>query len=117
MKSLTIVSVKCVKLSSGSSGYPDDLYIKVNGSKVWPSGKLYESIGLQQTKAVGYTLPLGDKVTIQLWDSDKVSADDLLGYLNLGEDGSFKDGSFTYLVQNGDEDSNGSIYEINIKIS
>lgn len=89
----------------------DELYIKVNGSRVWPSGK-YKDINSQQTKEVGHTLPLGGKVTIQLWEYDVVSADDLLGYLELG--GDHQTGSFTYLVQNRDE---GSIYEINIKIS
>jgi len=167
MKSLTIVSVKCIKPSSGidsvaqgvfgviggviggagaaasatvSGGLlvavtglaaatganvgvfvidkldhffagADDLYITVNGSKVWPSGK-YKDINSQQTKEVGHTLPLEGKVKIQLWEYDVVSADDLLGYLELGQD--HQTGSFTYLLPNPDE---GSIYEINIKIS
>ena len=167
MKSLTIVSVKCIKPSSGidsvaqsifgviggaiggaaavvgatvsgglliaatglataagaSTGVSvingldhffagaDELYIKVNGSKVWPSGK-YKDINSQQTKEVGHTLPLEGNVKIQLWEYDVISADDLLGYLELGQD--HQTGSFTYLVQNPGE---GSIYEINIKIS
>jgi hypothetical protein len=160
MKSLTIVSVKCIKPSSGidsvaqsifgviggaigaraavgttsgglltaasagaSTGVSvingldhffagaDELYIRVNGSKVWPSGK-YKDINSQQTKEVGHTLPLEGNVKIQLWEYDVISADDLLGYLELGQD--HQTGSFTYLVQNPGE---GSIYEINIKIS
>ncbi|MTJ22546.1 hypothetical protein FJR06_14955 [Dolichospermum sp. UHCC 0352] len=167
MKSLTIVSVKCIKPSSGidsiaqslfgliggaiagtatfvagaasgglliaatgvaaaggaSAGVAvingldyffagaDELYIRVNGSKVWPSGK-YKDMMSQQTKEVGHTLPLNDKVKIQLWEYDTISSDDLLGYLDLGAD--HQTGSFTYLVQNQYE---GSIYEINIKIS
>jgi hypothetical protein len=51
-------------------------------------------------------------VKIQLWEYDTISSDDLLGYLDLGAD--HQTGSFTYLVQNQYE---GSIYEINIKIS
>ncbi|MFM6079688.1 MAG: hypothetical protein ACKPCI_14465 [Dolichospermum sp.] len=167
MKSLTIVSVKCIKPSSGidsiamnlfgliggaiagtatfvagavsgglliaatgvaaaggaSAGVAvikgldryfagaDELYIRVNDSKVWPSGK-YKDICSQQTKEVGHTLPLNDKVKITLWEYDTIGSDDLLGYLDLGAD--HQTGSFTYLVQNQDE---GSIYEINIKIS
>lgn len=89
----------------------DDLYIKVNGSKVWPSGK-YKDINSQQTKDVEYSLPLNSQVTIQLWEYDTISSDDLLGYLTLGSD--HQSGNFTYLVQNRDE---GSIYEINIRIA
>ena len=88
----------------------DELYIKVNGSKIWPSGK-YKDINSQQTKDVGYNLPLERTVTIQLWEYDTISSDDLLGYLTLGSD--HQTGNFTYLVHNPNE---GSIYEINIRI-
>jgi hypothetical protein len=89
----------------------DDLYINVNGGKIWPSGK-YKDIDSQQTKNVGYKVPLTSMVTIQLWEYDTVGSDDLLGYLDISPD--HQTGNFTYLVQNEDE---GSIYEINMKVA
>ena len=46
-KTLVIEKVYCKYTSKGS--YTDDLYIKVNGKKVWPSGK-YEEIDEGATK-------------------------------------------------------------------
>lgn len=89
----------------------DDLYIKVKGSKVWPSGK-YKDINSQQTKDVEYSVPLTSKVTIELMEYDTISSDDKLGDLTVPPE--HQVGYFTYLVQNQDE---GSLYELNIRIS
>lgn len=93
------------------AGYEDELYIKVNDSKIWPAGK-HEQINSQQTKEVEYSLPLDKSVTIQLWEYDQISSDDLLGYLTLRPN--HQQGDFTYLVCSREE---GSIYEIRLLIS
>ena len=89
----------------------DELYIKVNGSKIWRSVK-YKDIDSQQTKDVDYSTSLTETVHIQLWEYDTTSSDDLLGYLNV--DPAHQPGDFTYLVYNENE---GSIYEINLRIA
>ncbi len=89
----------------------DDLYIKVNGNKVWPSGK-YKDIDSQQTKDVGHSVPLTSNVTIELMEYDTIGSDDKLGYLTVPPE--HQDGYCTYLVQNQDE---GSLYELNIRVS
>jgi hypothetical protein len=90
----------------------DDLYIKVDGKKIWPSSGNSVKISSQQTKQIGYSFQMPkNSTTIELWEYDTISSDDKLGYLTIPE--SHNAGYFTYLISNSDE---GSIYEINIQI-
>src|ERR687886_366289 len=90
----------------------DDLYVKVDGKKIWPDSGKYKGINSQQTKEIGYSFQMPKNVTtIELWEYDSVSSDDKLGYLTIPE--SHPTGYFTYAVSNSDE---GSVYEINIQI-
>ena len=61
---------------------PDDLYIKVNGNKIWPSGK-YASITSQQQLAVGYSFNIAKNrsFNIGLVEYDYGSGDDDMGQL------------------------------------
>lgn len=102
------------KKCSGS----DDLYVKMGGSKVWPSGDDYKSIESQQTKTVGKSTVFPDitsateTTTIELWEYDWGSGDDHMGTLTIPD--SHPDGSFTYVVTSSGE---GSAYELNITVS
>jgi hypothetical protein len=90
----------------------DDLYVKVDGKKIWPDSGKYKEINSQQTKELGYSFQMPQNgTTIELWDYDSVSSDDKVGYLNIPQD--HQSGYFTYAVSNPDE---GSIYEITIRI-
>jgi len=88
----------------------DDLYIKVDGQKIWPGGKS-ESIGSQETKEVGYSKPFNATVKIELWEHDAISGDDFLGYLELYTQ--HQSGTHQYLVPHKDE---GCLYELWILI-
>jgi hypothetical protein len=93
-------------------GSDDDLYIKVNGEKIWPTSGKCKDVGSQDTITVNYDLPLVDPCRIELFDYDTISSDDSLGYLNVPANHS--PGPFMYLVENEDE---GSAYQIWLDIS
>jgi len=65
----------------------DEIYIKKNGSKVWPQGR-YNSISAGQTLQVnmGFTTSIIQSDTLELWDADDISSDDLLYIYNLKPD-------------------------------
>ena len=59
----------------------DEIYLKLNGKKIWPESKKYKSIKMGKTdlnfilKDVNHS----DKIEIELWDYDFISVNDFLG--------------------------------------
>ena len=59
----------------------DEIYLKLNGKKIWPESKKYKSVKMGKTdlnfilKDVNH----GDKIEIELWDYDFLSPNDFLG--------------------------------------
>jgi hypothetical protein len=90
----------------------DDLYIRVNGSKVWPSGSKYREVKSQQTVEVNYTVPLSGSVSIELMEYDSVSDDDSMGVLTLHLEKLSLPGGRKWVVQGVD----GSVYEIDVEV-
>lgn len=100
---------------------PDQLYIKVNGRKVWPSEK-YQEVKALKIVRPNLEIPLilspdfskgflnagsGQFVSqgiIQLWEYDSASKDDSLGFLIIRKDDLSK-GIHTIAIGNSKEDS------------
>lgn len=90
--------------------FPDNLYIEVDGKKVWPSGK-YQNINAGDiiTPSIQSEFDHPTKITLKEWD---VFGDDNLGefVINPAQKGE----GFAYLVANPKE---GDIYEVVLNIS
>ncbi|MBE8994470.1 hypothetical protein [Microcystis aeruginosa] len=89
---------------------PDNLYIEVDGKKVWPSGK-YQNInaGDKITPSVRGAFGHPTGVTLEEWD---VFGDDNLGEFVISP--TQKGNGFAYLVANPKE---GDVYEVVLNIS
>jgi hypothetical protein len=61
---------------------PDDLYLRHNGSKIWPSGT-YSSISAGEVQDVKRKVGFRGTCTVQLMDYDSGSGDDLLGAIHV----------------------------------
>lgn len=88
------------------TGTPDQLYIKVNNDKIWPSFA-YAAIEGRDTVQIGYQCRLDATKSISLWEYDTVSSDDNFGELPIGPQTT----SQIALVGNADE---GSAYSIQL---
>ncbi len=99
-------------LESAGKFFPDNLYIQVDGQKVWPEGKKkYEDIkaGGKITPSIKgeFTHPI--KITLMEWD---VFGDDNLGEFIINP--AMTGNGLTYLVTNPKE---GDVYEVVLNIS
>ena len=63
----------------------DEVYLKVNGKKIWPEDKAFESIdyGEYQVDAIIKDISPESWVQIELWDQDVLTANDKLGTFDL----------------------------------
>lgn len=64
----------------------DDVYLKYNNEKIWPVDKRQQSIFMDTETELGIdinSLMNGSEISIELWDWDMLSADDLLGTFNI----------------------------------
>ncbi len=59
----------------------DEIFLKLNGKKIWPESKKYKRIKMGKTDLdfILKDVNPGDKVEIELWDYDFISANDFLG--------------------------------------
>lgn len=74
----------------------DELYINLDGKKLWPIKEKYSSIDSQETQTVGQLFDLGKPRTVELFEYDKVSGDDSMGSLTIDSDHS--SGMHRYLI-------------------
>jgi ankyrin repeat protein len=89
---------------------PDQLYIKLNGKKVWPSGSRdYIEVRGGESKSVNATAN-GGRHSIEFWEYDSMSSDDLLGEVSFG---AFAEGTVTFQLVSKSEDSN---YLVEVKV-
>ena len=95
---------------------PDDLYIRVNGNKIWPSGK-YASITSQQQHAVGFSFNIAKNrsFNIGLMEYDYGSGDDDLGELPFKIPDNFTGTTWIRdkVIQHEEE---GSLYLITLRV-
>lgn len=69
----------------------DEVYLKYNGKKIWPSEGIYKGIDVSETFDLGVEIDVADPqqpAVIELWDFDYLSANDFLGTfeITLGDD-------------------------------
>ena len=90
--------------------FPDELYIKVDGVKVWPSGKYQDIKAGQKIDLNLASRNFRNEAKVVLFDYDTVSSDD-----NLGEQ-TFKPDSQSgeYMLYNKE---NGSVYFLNVSVT
>jgi hypothetical protein len=107
-----VVSLAADKLDSIANSigqkYPDELYITVNGEKVWPSGK-YEDIKSGEKKDLNLTKNFTTEAKVVLWEYDTVSSDDKLGEQTFKLDSN----SGEYMLYNTDE---GDVYFLDVEV-
>ncbi len=98
-------------LESLSQLFPDNLYIEVDGKKVWPTNSKYENIkaGGKITPSIKGEFNHPIKITLKEWD---VFGDDNLGEFIINPE--IKGNGLTYLVANPKE---GDVYEVVLNIS
>jgi len=66
-------------------GY-DDVYLKFQGEKIWPTDKRQQPVSMDSVTDLNVEIKsvIADSVvTIELWDWDLLSSDDLLGTFTL----------------------------------
>ena len=62
----------------------DEIYIEMNGQKVWPIEDKYKTITEQETALnVDFEVNKGDSFEFNLWDYDILSKNDHLGKLHM----------------------------------
>ena len=81
---LKILNLKCY-LPDESDG--DEIYLLRDGKKIWPTDAGYMHIDSENTPiGLDYVIQKGDRINIELWDHDKLSANDHLGNLTIKAD-------------------------------
>lgn len=94
----------------GAAGGEDDLYIEVDGKRIWPVGKKHDYI--KKGQSLKLNLKLSDNwsssSTLQLWEHDTISSDDeLTKKITLDPVRAMWNSEFTVVTGN---DSEGSLY-------
>ncbi len=89
MEKITLKSLHCTLNDEVDK---DEVYLKLNGKKIWPSG-FYKQIGTGERIDINYSFESDeDVIEIELWDFDLLSRNDLLGkfiFKPAGEKGNF----------------------------
>ncbi len=92
----------------------DDLYVEINGKKVWPENKEFQVIG-SQTKInspTSFPTLLNRDVTIKLFDHDQFSKNDVVADLTIYPQ--ITPNVYTYVIA---KESENSIYEIQYTVT
>lgn len=68
----------------------DDVYLKFRKKKIWPPKKKFKKIMMDTTTELEVAIPAiqeGQEITIELWDHDWLSRNDLLGAFHFVVEG------------------------------
>jgi hypothetical protein len=78
MSTLRLLNLQCIL--NDESDF-DEIFLKVNGKKVWPEGSKYHSVDNDSITEIKLELEVkaGESVVIELWDYDLLSKNDHLG--------------------------------------
>ncbi len=79
---LRLLNLNCYETEE--TGY-DDVYLTLNGKKIWPRKKRQQSVPIGTTSLnveVNDIAP-GTKLIIEIWDYDLLSENDKMGYVEL----------------------------------
>ena len=89
--------------------FPDELYIKVDGQKIWPGGK-YQDIKRGQNIDLNVAKNFTKEAQVVLWEYDTIGSDDNLGQQTFNANSQ----SGEYMLYNTEE---GSIYFLNVSVT
>ena len=74
------VRIKSVQCTTPDEIDKDELYLKMNGKKIWPEGEIYHRVDTGDKVEVNLDLLLSVGWNeIEVWDFDYLSKNDLLG--------------------------------------
>ena len=108
MPILTIEKVYCRKRSE-SSGSHDEIFLRMNGNKIWPEKDDYYSIKEGHEVFVNHSISYNEDITIELMEHDSdPSPHDLLGSVAFNID------SLGHIVAQANGD--GGSYDIHCRV-
>ncbi|MEO1049464.1 MAG: hypothetical protein AAFX87_02510 [Bacteroidota bacterium] len=96
MSESTTCTVKLLKLHCYLSTEEDldEIFIKLNGQKVWPTNAKYQKAvqGETMLDVSLESVPIGELLKLEVWDYDLLSSNDHLGnfVLSIDEGGAFR---------------------------
>lgn len=63
----------------------DEVFLKLNGRKIWPEGEKYVKMKdqTQEVDVLVPDLPVDEVVELEIWDYDFLSANDLMGKIKM----------------------------------
>lgn len=81
MAKCTLLALHCYLSDEGDK---DEVFLKFNGKRIWPSGAKYVKADKEEMKiALEMEVNEGDDMNIELWDYDLLTPNDLLGSFNF----------------------------------
>ncbi len=84
MAKIKLVSVKCTIPDEIDK---DEMYLKMNGEKIWPEGDYYHRLDTDESVELDLEFEVAEGwVEIELWDFDFISRNDLLGVFKFKVD-------------------------------
>ena len=84
MPKIRINSVQCTTPDEIDK---DEMYLKMNGQKIWPEGERYHRVDTGDVEQVGLELEVNEGWhEMEVWDYDFVSLNDLLGVFRFKVD-------------------------------
>lgn len=92
-----------------SQKIPDELYINVEGKKVWPVKK-YQEIKSGETIPLNITTNFNNETNVVLWEYDTIGSDDFLGQQTFTANSQ----SGEYMLYSTEE---GSVYFLNVSVT
>lgn len=109
-----------LKLSSITCMVPDEsdkdeLYLKLNGRKIWPKKSKYHRIDTDETVKINMRFRVTEgRIALEVWDYDLASKDDHLGTFFFAVKN--KSGRYSELMTNNMEVSEHASYLLNWEI-
>lgn len=80
MPTIKLIELQCILNDEIDK---DEIYIKHNGKKIWPSG-IYNQVDSGETKEIGMDLKVDEGwLELELWDFDYMSRNDHLGTFKM----------------------------------
>lgn len=81
------IRIKSVQCTTPDEIDKDEMYLKMNGEKIWPEGERYHRVDTGDVEEVNLELDVKEGWNeIEVWDFDFVSANDLLGVFKFKVD-------------------------------